>query len=194
MPNINYTNNIPFASNNPSTDQPDMLINTNSIDTLINVDHVSFNLNNGGTHRQVTVNAQSSPGLGEGTGVYYGDVFPALGATFPAFQNANGAFFLTPVNPISAANNGQSGLPNTVIKWGFQPLAGGTTETGAVIMAPFFDVQTYVVFTSLTYNVALPPTAVGTVAINDLLGNGAFAWTFNGQNRYNGFYWVAIGL
>lgn len=42
MPTFNYTNDIPFADHNPSTDQPDMLINTNSIDSIIAVDHYTF--------------------------------------------------------------------------------------------------------------------------------------------------------
>ncbi len=55
-----YNNNIPFASNNPSTDQPNMQTNTNSISALIGVDHVGFNSSgsgaggNGGHHLQVT--------------------------------------------------------------------------------------------------------------------------------------------
>ncbi|MFI5416032.1 MAG: hypothetical protein ACHQXJ_01640 [Nitrososphaerales archaeon] len=53
MTNYPYTDNIPFASDNPSNDQPNMQTNTNSIDNLINEDHYSFNQNNGGFHKQV---------------------------------------------------------------------------------------------------------------------------------------------
>jgi hypothetical protein len=41
--NFNYNRDIPFATNDPAVDQPDMQTNTNSIDSLINVDHLSFN-------------------------------------------------------------------------------------------------------------------------------------------------------
>jgi hypothetical protein len=47
----NYIREIPDAPNNPSDDQPKMKINTNSIDSLINEDHFSFEQNNGGFHR-----------------------------------------------------------------------------------------------------------------------------------------------
>lgn len=52
MTKYNYTDNIPFSTNNPSNDQPKMQENTNSIDNLINEDHYSFNQNNGGFHKQ----------------------------------------------------------------------------------------------------------------------------------------------
>lgn len=50
MTNFAYNRDIPFATNNPSTDQPNMLTNTNNIDSLIAVDHVSFTFNDGGYH------------------------------------------------------------------------------------------------------------------------------------------------
>jgi len=50
-----YIRDIPFASHNPSTDQPNMQTNTNSIDNLLQIDHVSFNdVTNSGKHLHVT--------------------------------------------------------------------------------------------------------------------------------------------
>lgn len=53
---------IPAANNNPSVDQPDMLVNNQSTDAIINVDHISFNAMNGGQHKQVTFNNVAAPG------------------------------------------------------------------------------------------------------------------------------------
>ena len=53
MTTFNYNRNIPNAPNNPSSDQPLMQINTNSIEDLLDVDHFSFGETNGGTHKQV---------------------------------------------------------------------------------------------------------------------------------------------
>lgn len=48
-----YSRDIPATNNNPSEDQPDMAINTNSIDDLLSQDHFNFNVANGGIHKQV---------------------------------------------------------------------------------------------------------------------------------------------
>lgn len=53
MPNFTYTRNIPAASHNPSSDQPIMQTNANSIDSIIEVDHFSFNANEGGWHKVI---------------------------------------------------------------------------------------------------------------------------------------------
>lgn len=55
MPNFSYNINIPDAPNNPSNDQPKMKINTNSIDSIIGVDHFSFGTGKDGWHQQVTL-------------------------------------------------------------------------------------------------------------------------------------------
>lgn len=64
---ISYNLNIPASTHNPSNDQPNMLINTNAINQLIGIDHVSFNssgIDVSGQHLQVTFNdvtTQSTP-------------------------------------------------------------------------------------------------------------------------------------
>lgn len=59
---FSYNNLVPATNNNPSVDQPDMLINTQSIDSIVNVDHVSFNAASGGTHKQVTFSSKNAAG------------------------------------------------------------------------------------------------------------------------------------
>jgi hypothetical protein len=57
MSSISYNVNIPNAPNNPSNDQPLMQENTNAIQTIWAVDHISFNSGAGlssGHHTQVT--------------------------------------------------------------------------------------------------------------------------------------------
>src|SRR5258705_11137856 len=58
MSNWVYTRDIPFASHNPSADQPVMQINANSIDSLIQEDHFSFNDNQGGWHKVIHQNPE----------------------------------------------------------------------------------------------------------------------------------------
>lgn len=61
MPSIPYNLDIPDAPNNPSTDQPNMKINTNAVSTILAVDHHTFSDSNAGTHLQVTFPAATSP-------------------------------------------------------------------------------------------------------------------------------------
>lgn len=42
MPSFSWNNSVPFSTNNPSDDQPEMLSNTQSINSILNVDHYSF--------------------------------------------------------------------------------------------------------------------------------------------------------
>lgn len=58
-----YNTDIPAANNDPSDDQPLMRQNTNSINQLIAVDHITFGNATGGQHAKVTfpdVNAQGA--------------------------------------------------------------------------------------------------------------------------------------
>jgi len=71
-----YTTNIPFASNSPSVDQPNMETNTNSINSIWAVNHIGFNSANGGTHTKLDfINSQSDPTLSSGTLEVYPKTF-----------------------------------------------------------------------------------------------------------------------
>ena len=69
MTMFTYNSGVPFATNNPSVDQPQMLINTVSNFGIWNVDHVGFNTTNttgnpnasGGQHLRVTFNGKNPP-------------------------------------------------------------------------------------------------------------------------------------
>ena len=54
-----YNQNIPFATNNPSNDQPLMEQNTNSIYSILNVDHYTFGTGplGDGKHKQIQMPA-----------------------------------------------------------------------------------------------------------------------------------------
>lgn len=62
MTNFPFNTGIPAALNNPSSDQPLMLINTQSDAGIWEIDHIGFNTNNGGTHKQVTLSSKNTPG------------------------------------------------------------------------------------------------------------------------------------
>lgn len=65
-----YTLGIPNGPNNPSNDQPNMKVNNDNIENLISVDHVGFNVNNGGYHTDIHMVPQGGdpaalPGFGQ---------------------------------------------------------------------------------------------------------------------------------
>lgn len=107
MTAFSYNNNVPATNNNPSVDQPDMKINTQSIEQLIAVDHVSFNSagsgppdGSGGHHLQVTFDSKNTPiDPTDPVSTLYTTSGVATTVADMRFRNDNGIF---PVNLIRA--------------------------------------------------------------------------------------------
>ncbi len=55
-----FNNAIPFATHDPSADQPIMLANNIASDGIIAVDHRGYNVNNGGQHTSIHFNQDAS--------------------------------------------------------------------------------------------------------------------------------------
>lgn len=60
MPLFMFNSSVPAAANNPSNDQSPMLQDNQSTLGILGVDHITFNLNNGGQHKQVTFNQDAN--------------------------------------------------------------------------------------------------------------------------------------
>lgn len=102
---ISYNLNIPDAPNNPSDDQPLMQINTNALDTIIAIDHISFNTANGGNHQQVHLPSFTNPSVVNGTATQGSVIYSAAGTADTAraqifYKNAFGVAL--PISPIKA--------------------------------------------------------------------------------------------
>lgn len=90
--------NIPAAGNNPSDDQPEMLQNNQSSNSMWNVDHVSYNNNAGGKHKQVTFNTQNVAGAQvDPESVLYTNAGSASTNSQLYFRNADETFLVNPV-------------------------------------------------------------------------------------------------
>lgn len=129
MPGITYNLNIPLATNNPSVDQPNMKINTNAIDTLLQVDHISFNTTNGGQHQQVTLpNTQVSDPSPTGVGSeIYTKTLAGIAQLF--FANSASVTQLTG-GPQTLSTTGYTTLPGgLLLQWG----QGTATSGGAPV-------------------------------------------------------------
>lgn len=182
---INYNLGIPASGNNPSSDQPLMQTNTNSIDTLLQVDHFSFKFAPSGTHKQVTLTNQSAPGIGSGSGVLYCNTVSA--ASQPFWQNAAGSkqistFTGTP----SVGANGTSFLPGgAIIQW------GSSASTGNVSFPSSFPNNVFSVV--LTSNVSGATSGALTIYTNSITTSGFKIFVTGSTAGYTPFYWMAIG-
>ena len=184
MPNnFTYTLNIPNPPNNPSVDVPNMQINTNSTSSLLNVDHVGFNTNGSGIHKQVTLLNEAAPGLGDGNGVLYAGLIN--GQSWPIWQNALGSTSIISRNVVALAN-GYTSLPGGILlQWGSIASAG----TSGIITFPIaFPNNAFTVTTS--YNRA-STTSAHTVYTTSL-STANFTYAGDSSTITN-LYWIAIG-
>lgn len=187
MPNnFTYNNGVPDGPDNPSDDQPDMKINTQSIESIIAVDHISFNTNGGGIHKQVTLLNQNAPGLGDGNGVLYANV--VNGESWPIWQNNLGSTTLMS----SATNNGTNGytsLPGgMLIQWGLVAAPG---ISGAVVFPTPFLAATPPFTIQLTMQRTL--AVIGLVGVDNATPPTNSGFNYVASIGSDILYWMAIG-
>lgn len=149
MPNnFDYNTDIPNAPNNPSNDQPLMKVNTNSINSLIGIDHVGFSTNGSGIHKQVTLINEAAPGLGDGAGVLYANLQNSQ--SWPFWQNGAGtASQIISQVPTSTTVGPSSGYVTS--------LPGGLTVS-AGFCTGVIDGATISILTSFTHILSLTMT------------------------------------
>lgn len=207
MPFITYNRDIPDTPNNPSNDQPDMQVNTNSTDDLINVEHYSFNQNEGGKHKYIRMPDDVNPGGVTGASellLYNGlDAVHNFFFVPPNTAVPGGAIQLTRNEAPVAANNGYSWMPGGIlVQWGRNTaVSGGSFASGAAFgtitfaaLNIAFTTSCFTVFTIPFYTVAQPNGAGSVNVDNASLSSTSFNWRFNSNSgSYTGFYWVAIG-
>ncbi len=185
-----YNLNIPAANNNPSADQPNMKTNTNSINSIINVDHFTFAAGNAGSHKQVTLTNEAAPGFSGGNGVLYANL--ATGQSWPFWQNALGSFQMS--GPITAtANNGTAFLPGGIIlKWGtISSIVGGGVTT-PFSFAPAFPTACFSVQLTLGNPGGTQNAQAAAVRDGSISASG-FSYNYSGGSAYDKILWFAIG-
>lgn len=207
MTNFGYNNNVPNGPDDPADDQPEMLTNTQSISGLINVDHVNFNTDNGGFHKQSTYLQESPPGLNGGpanlTGVLFGGV--NSNDTWPHWQNTtSGSIGVLLANGVPLlANNGYTFVTGgTILQWGRNTaVTSGSFSSGSASGTVTFS-SANISFTNncflvltIPFYTSTAPNGAGSVDVdNASLSRTAFNWKFNSNSgSYTGFYWFAIG-
>ncbi len=191
-----YNRDIPDGPHNPSADQPLMKENTNSTDNLIAVDHYSFNLANGGKHKQVElpVSISDFPNiLGQGTLYSKVSGFGNDAQAFWRFASGARAPLQITGPQYSSGINGYVPLMNgMMIQWGIKTITG-TTST--VLFA-----TSNVVFPTNCFNVIVVGINIGTNTHTDCVSvqpgsvsiNG-FNCIYSGGAAFGSFYWIALG-
>lgn len=121
MTNVIYNIDIPDGPNNPSQDQPKMKTNTNSLKSLIEIDHIGFGNNQGGYHNVIHQPPQiSDPGVIAGVGQTYTKTISGdqqlfyesgLGVIYPLSQGTR--VTATGTHPITAAFTTVLAFPNS---------------------------------------------------------------------------------
>lgn len=114
MTNVIYNINIPDGPNNPSVDQPKMKTNTNSLKTLIEVDHIGFGNNHGGYHNVIHQETQTNVNTIAGVNQLFSGVPGTL------IVNGNPTAFIP--------NNGDTQLYSLTGMGGLQQLTGSSAN------------------------------------------------------------------
>jgi hypothetical protein len=198
-----YTRGIPNPPNNPSTDVPDMQINTDSIDSALAVDHVPFNVNYTGYHEVIHLFTQLTTPVTTLFGELYGQSVTPTGGiadTELFFQSANGVITqLTGANSPSVLPNGYTWIGSILLQWGtYAPSGGigsGSTTSSQNFNIPFPN-GSFIVTGNPTVSFSNLPSSTASLNIRQsTLGNKtAFSWQFyTNSSNYLGFTWFAIG-
>jgi hypothetical protein len=211
-----YNNLVPATNNDPSVDQPQMLINTQSINSIIAVDHIGFNAGNGGYHTVIHQKTQvSDPApIASFNQVYSKNYTPNTTGGIADTQ----LFAITGIGGISQltgystqnSTDGWQWVGGILIQWGTVTTAssgsfssglasGSVTFKDRVSGAIPFPTNCFTVIATPFWQTAsgAPSTDIsaGGVSINqNTLSTTKFDWQFNSQSgRFRGFQWFAIG-
>jgi hypothetical protein len=189
---LTYNMNVPFGPDYPGDDQPDMLTNTQSINSWVAVDHVGFNSSGpnfgAGIHKKVTLFNMAAPGLGDGQGVLYANLIK--GNSWPVWQNILGSFNLMTDAPI-AATNGAIYLPGGILlQWGTKANAGATgSVTYNITPFPSGNAAFTIQLTAYTINSGSSNRPASVITST----SAGFTYGINSGNANDSLFWFAIG-
>lgn len=206
-----YTRDRPDPPNNPSSDVPDMKINTNSTDSIIGVDHVGFNLPNGGYHTIIHQGVQASdpaaiPNINQVYTKLYTPDTTVGSITDTQLFSRTGVGGISQLTGAFATFEGYQWCGSILVQWGrLTPVTGGSFAGGNAFGTVIFKdrANSLIPFPTFCLSViatpfwnAVTPAAAGTVTIDvSTLSNLKFDWKFNSLTTlYTGFMWVAIGI
>lgn len=199
MPFYNYTTGVPATNDNPSDDQPDMQVNTDSTASILAVDHFGFQNNDGGWHQQVTIPKRTAiPTVVANQGALYTKTANSATQLFYTPDASTNQYQITRTNAANFATFGtftvyDGAKPNQSGGWSFLPggllMQYGTVSTatnGTVVGFPITFTNIFSV--TGTRGQGNTGTTWGVSAVS----NAGFTISHSSGSG-SAFYWMAIG-
>jgi len=123
MSTFSYDPNLPNPDDDPADDVDQMKVNSTSISSLIDIDHIGFNVAGGGWHDQVTFPSNNVPTLPTTNGILFSNTQSPVPGTF----NGNQVYYY-PSGAAAAQSSAQYNSTSTsgstmlfggiILKWG----------------------------------------------------------------------------
>ena len=190
--NVTYNKNIPDGPNNPSVDQPKMKVNTNAVDQILAVDHVSFNANGGGWHKQVTFASNNVPPI------------PSGGVTPPVLFTKDVQAAVTKLPQLFYYSGKKANTQDQYLVTGTSVGDEGSTYLFGGIIIKWSDTSAKDGGKSVTFTKAFPNQCfvvlltsrdqnfTGELSVSDVSVSGFKAWRNSGSGS-TGVSYIAIG-
>lgn len=203
MGTIQYTRDTPATNDNPSVDQPNMKTNTNSIDTLLQVNHNSFGEDPYGYHTVITQVTQGSDPvtIGGVNQVYAKNYTPntTVGSTDTQLFVKSGLGILSQLTGQLVGTDGYQWIGGVLVQWGkiaipqigTAPKSGTVTFKDRVAGAIPFPTACFIV--QLTLQSTVVTSASNSAGIIGTPGATSFQWQFSGTTSSQNIFWMAIG-
>lgn len=201
MPASDYNPNIPQVGDEPSTTQPQLLLNWGAIQSLIDVDHADFASPNAGKHNKITFPVQCAvPAFAAGEVGLFSLLDATTNTNELTYYNVGGVS--TPITA-SILSTGIPGLSSA--GWAYLPsgilLKWGNAAANGNTVVPFPVAATIPVFNQV-FSVQLTPQTVLVGDSNTAVRLNVFStvsMTVYGSERtaevasVAGFQYLAIG-
>lgn len=215
MSSIPYNRDIPNTPNKPSVDQPKMKTNTNSTDSILAIDHVSFNTALSGYHKIIHQDTSS-------TGRTWNVVTRVFSPVIASIPNVN-QIVAAKYTPAYVGATADTQLFNITGQGGISQLTGNNASTDGwawsggilyqwgVINPASLNTSGIVTFTARTSGIPFPNSiftvlltpfysAAGTITSQTTcalraISTTAFTWILNTSSTGTipKIYWLAIG-
>jgi hypothetical protein len=189
MTTFNYYANIPNAPDNPSFDQPLMQTNSQSINGIWSVDHVTFDGTGGsgspgssaGQHKQVTFNGKNVPGAAplDPVSILYTNSGVASTVSDMYFRNANAIFPVNLIRAYAACTGGGTLINSYNVNSVFQNTGGGNIIYNVTLATGVTNSTSYGILATPGVNALNPQVAVSYVI------SGVSTFNLNFRNYQN---------
>lgn len=205
--NVTYNIGVPARQDDPSVDQPQMLINTIAVNTILGIDHFNFNNNSGGWHQKVTLPSSTytlgsppTPGFAQMI-LFTALTGSPLGSVLAYVKDGSSTAypFMASVNPSVTSSFQASGytsmIGGVIMQWG--TVSGGGSNTGTVNFPIQFPNNVFNVTFGMKLKSASSAHQVWITidnANNVQLSTSGFTWKSDvSVSNQDGFYWQALG-